>query len=102
VEERELDEAPWKISDVQIGQFYLHLEKLRDSNNFLKKNLVEKTYNRYMVGLDHTEGEFLSLVVNPPFLTEKTIMNMNYSRDGGYTFDLETNQILYGTYFFLW
>jgi hypothetical protein len=28
-------------------------------------------------------------------------MTLNYSRDGGETFKKETNQILYGTYFFL-
>ena len=79
----------------------MKLEALRDNNNFLKKNLVENTYNRYLVGLDSKDHEFISVFVNPPAIIDKNIFNLNYSRDGGETFNEESNQLIYGSYFFL-
>jgi hypothetical protein len=51
--------------------------------------------------MDAKLNEFISIKVNPPLVIGKTIFNLNYTRDGGQTFREETNQILYGTYFFL-
>ena len=79
----------------------MNLDKFRDSNNFLQKNNVKNTYNRYWVGMDEKKNEFLSVKVNSPYTNTLTIFNLNYSRDGGNTFAMESNQILYGTYFFL-
>ena len=79
----------------------MNLDKFRDSNNFLQKNNVKNTYNRYWVGMDEKKNEFLSVKVNSPYTNTLTIFNLNYSRDFGNTFAMESNQILYGTYFFL-
>ena len=51
--------------------------------------------------MDEKKNEFLSVKVNSPYTNTLTIFNLNYSRDGGNTFAMESNQILYGTYFFL-
>ena len=52
---------PYKLEDIQTGQYKLDLNKYLDTNNFLKKNKVEYTYNRYLIGLDEKEVEYLSI-----------------------------------------
>ena len=51
--------------------------------------------------MDIKNHEFLSMIVNPPYNTGKTVFNKNYSRDGGDSVHMESNHALYGTYFFL-
>ena len=80
---------------------WLNLNKFTDTLAFLKKNYASNTYNRYLVGMDSKDHEFLTVSVNPPTLSESTYLNFNFTRDGGETFRVENNHILYGTYFFL-
>ena len=51
--------------------------------------------------MDEKSHEFIKVKVNAPYAIGKTILNQNYSRDGGDSFHMEENQILFGTYYFL-
>ena len=51
--------------------------------------------------MDEKEVEFLSIHVNQPLLSAKSIRTRSYSRDGGKSFQVETNQYLLETFYFL-
>jgi len=65
------------------------------------KNKVEWTYNRYLIGFDEKEVEFISKKVNPPLLAKSFTDKGQFSRDGGKSFKEEENLVLLGTYYFL-
>ena len=46
-----------------------------DTNMFLQKNKVDWTYNRYLIGYDERETEFISIKPNPPLNTGKYVRN---------------------------
>jgi hypothetical protein len=57
-----------------------------DCNIFLQKNKVEYTYNRYLIGFDTKEVEYLTVDVKTPLLSDPWLDIGNYSRDGGNSF----------------
>ena len=64
----------------------MNINEYRDSNNFIKINKVDNTYNRYFIGFDAKTNSFLSTVSNAPFVSGPMIMNYYYSSDGGNSF----------------
>ena len=47
--------------DLQLGQYFLELDKYQDNVNYCKKNYVENSYNRYFVRMDTKYNVFLSV-----------------------------------------
>ena len=83
---RDLSLAPIKISDVQLSNFHMYLDKVTYQNVFLQKNYVENTYNRYFAGMDKRNYEFISVKPNPSSKQDSSVYFQNMSRDGGKTF----------------
>jgi hypothetical protein len=54
-----------------------------------------------MVWRDLDKDSYVEIDSNPPFIVGETIWTYYVSRDNGKTFNNETIQVLYATYFFL-
>jgi hypothetical protein len=68
----------------------MSLKSYRDNNNFLKINLIEKSYERFMIWKPYEVDSFVEIEVNAPYMLGETNYTYYVSRDSGKTFKNET------------
>jgi hypothetical protein len=61
-ETRDLSAPPIKYSDSQIGHLSLKLNTYNLNILEITQNLVDVTYNRYLVGFDRANHKFLNAI----------------------------------------
>ena len=72
----------------------------RDNNNFIVFNKVTAQDNRFLLFLRNNYFEFLSVLKEAPW-TSSTYVRVHSTTTNGKDYYLESNQIYFGTYFFL-
>lgn len=91
---------PLKAQDNFHSQFHINLDSYLDNNNFFRINKVRDKFNRWNP-FQYLEFTYIDIQSNPRWNGLQAMVDYNISRDNGKTFQLETNQILFGSYFFL-
>ena len=73
----------------------------RDNNNFIKLNTAKSSDSRNPLVSKSRAYYFLNSVANPIWIGKTSKQPENITDDGGLTWKQDTDELLFGSYFFL-
>lgn len=79
----------------------MNLNNYRDNNNFVMVNRAHINKNIYLGSAFRKDRTFYSVIVSPPWIGQSIKTDLLVSRDEGKNFEIETVQMLFGSYYFL-
>ena len=98
-ETRDLSAPPIKYFDSEIGRDSLKLNTFNFNILDVTQNLVDVTYNRYLVGFDRANHKFLTVNSKSSSNSGDGHYTLHYTENG--VTSLKSFQHLYGAYLFV-
>ena len=97
----EMGQKPYLTVNKFHSQFQLTVDTYRDNNNFIKINKATTTESRNPLNSKPKDYYFVNSIINPVWISSTMKPPQNISDDGGKTFKVDSEELIFASYFFL-